>query len=130
MHTKCKERNRAGEPCSALHYRDGYCRWHHPDLETQRQAERAAGGQSRSNRARARKQLQDSVMSITDLDGLLCGALLKVATGRLEPGIGTAMAGLARTIVTIRTSGELERRLTELEAAANLDGANIRRFGA
>ena len=120
MDSKCKAPNRTGKPCSATHFKDGYCRWHHPSLAAQRQAERAAGGQARSNRARARKRLTDAVLSIDDLDALLCSALVQVAGGRLEPGVGSAMATLAKTVVAIRTAGELERRLEELERAAAL----------
>jgi len=85
-------------------------------LESQRQAERASGGAARSNKARARKQLADAVLTINDLDGLLCRALVQVAAGKLEPGVGTSMAGIARTITTIRTASELESRLSALEA--------------
>jgi hypothetical protein len=127
MHTKCKERNRSGEPCSATHFRDGFCRWHHPDLEVQRQAERAAGGQSRSNRARARKQLQDSVLTIGDVDGLLCRALVQVAGGRMEPGIGNSLANISKAIVGIRQSADFERRLEQLEQAAGI--GTVRRIG-
>jgi hypothetical protein len=118
MDRTCKAPNRTGKPCSATHFRDGYCRWHHPDLEAQRQAERAAGGQARSNRARARKQLAEQLMTIDDLDALLCSALVKVAGGRIEPGVGSAMATIAKTITGIRQAGELERRLEQLEARA------------
>jgi len=59
-------------------------------------------------------------LSIDDLDALLCSALVRVAGGRLEPGVGSAMATLAKTVVAIRTAGELERRLEELERAAAL----------
>ena len=120
MDMKCKAPNRAGGPCGAQHYRDGWCRWHHPELEAQRQAERAAGGQARSNKVRARKRLADAVLSIDDLDALLCSALVRVAGGRLEPGVGSAMATIAKTITGIRTAGELERRLEELERAAGI----------
>ncbi len=116
MPNQCKHPNRTGGPCGASHFRDGWCRWHHPDLESQRQAERAAGGAARSNKARARKQLADAVLTINDLDGLLCRALVQVAAGKLEPGVGTSMAGIARTITTIRTASELESRLSALEA--------------
>ncbi len=74
MDTGCTSPTKAGQPCSAAHYKDGYCRWHHPELEAQRQAERVAGGKARSNRARARKRLADQVMTIDDLDALLCAA--------------------------------------------------------
>ncbi len=48
--------------------------------------------------------------------------------GRMEPGVGSAVATLARTVVTIRTAGDLEKRLEALEATAGV--GNVRRFGA
>jgi len=57
-------------------------------------------------------------MSISDIDSLLCSALTNVAIGELESGIGTSMATIARTVVAIRSTGELERRLEELERQA------------
>ena len=128
MDRKCKAPNRAGGPCGAQHYRDGWCRWHHPELEAQRQAERAAGGHARSNKVRARRQLAEAVLTINDLDGLLCRALVQVAAGKMEPGVGSAMATIAKTITTIRTTGDFEKRLQELEQA--VDVGNIRRYGA
>ena len=128
MDRTCKSPNRAGGPCGAQHFRDGWCRWHHPELEAQRQAERAAGGQARSNKVRARKQLADAVMSIDDMDAFLCASMVKVAAGRMEPNVGSAVATIAKTVVGIRTAGELERRLEHLEQAAGI--GNVRRFGA
>lgn len=118
MDSRCTHPTKAGQPCSAAHYRDGYCRWHHPDLEAQRRAERIAGGKAKANTARARKRLADQVMTVADLDGLLCNALVKVSDGALEPNVGTAMASIAKTITAIRSAGDLERRLEELERFA------------
>jgi alcohol dehydrogenase class IV len=120
MDTECRAPTKAGRPCSAAHYRDGWCRWHHPDLESARRAERIAGGRAKSNRRRAKKQLADQVMSIADLDGVLCHTMARVLTGKLEPGVGTAAATLARTIIAVRQAGDLEQRLAQLEAAAGI----------
>ncbi len=119
MATQCPGTNRTGAPCSA-HVFDGqtWCRWHDPARAEERLQWSRKGGQARSNKARARKRLTDAVMSIDDLDALLCSALVQVATGRLEPGVGSAMATIAKTITGIRTTGELERRLEQLEAQA------------
>ena len=127
MDRTCTSPNRAGGPCGAQHWKDGYCRWHHPELEAQRQAERAAGGAARTNKARARRQMAEAVMSIADLDGLLCRALIQVAGGKLDPGVGSSMATIAKTVVAIRTSGELEKRLDALEQAAGI--GTLRRIG-
>jgi hypothetical protein len=82
---------------------------------------------NRSNRARARKQLADAVLTIDDLDAFLCRALVHVAAGRMEPNVGSAVATLAKTVVAIRTAGELERRLEELERQAGI--SSMRRIG-
>jgi len=67
-------------------------------------------------------------MTIADIDALLCSALVKVAAGRLDPGVGTAMATISKTITTIRSTGDFEKRLEELEQAAGV--GNVRRFGS
>ena len=64
--------------------------------------------------------MADAVLTINDLDGLLCRALVQVAAGALEPGVGSAMSVIARTITTIRSTGELEHRLEELERQAGM----------
>ncbi len=129
MATQCQGTNRTGEPCSA-HVYDGaeWCRWHDPARAADRAEWSRKGGVARSNRARARKHLADAVMSIEDMDAFLCASMVKVAAGRMEPGVGSAVAGIARTIVTIRTASDLEARLSALEAAAgvNQPGNRIR----
>ncbi len=117
MATQCLGTNKDSKPCSAAVWKDHLCRWHHPELEAQRQAERVAGGKARSNRSRAKRQLADQVMTISDLDGLLCVALKQVASGRMEPGVGSSMATIAKTIIAVRAAGDLEQRLQALEAA-------------
>ena len=128
MPSQCQSTNRNGEPCSA-HVYDGaaWCRWHDPDRAEDRAEWSRKGGQARSNRARARKQLADQVMTIGDLDALLCVALKQVASGRMEPGVGSAMATIAKTITTIRSTGDFEKRLEALEQSAGV--GTIRRIG-
>jgi nitrogenase subunit NifH len=66
-------------------------------------------------------------MTIGDLDALLCVALKQVASGRMEPGVGSAMASIAKTITTIRSTGDFEKRLEALEQSAGV--GTIRRIG-
>ncbi len=128
MANQCLGTNRDGNPCSAMPEAGAsWCRWHDPNRAEERTEWRRKGGAARSNKARARKQLAEHLMSINDLDALLCSALVKVAGGRLDPGVGTAMAGIARTITTIRSTGELERRLEDLERQAGI--TRMRRIG-
>jgi len=121
MDTGCKEPNKAGKPCGATHYRDGFCRWHHPDLEAQRQAERIAGGKAKANDARARKKVLAAGLSLEAVDAALCGALLDLLDGKLEPNVGTAAATIARTIATVRQQTTLEARISALEDRTGLN---------
>lgn len=120
MATQCQGHNRTGEPCSA-HVDAGntWCRWHDPARAADRRAWSEKGGRNRSNRARARKRLAGQVLTITDIDAVLCSALTDVSTGKLEPAIGSSMAGIARTIVAIRAAADLEHRLSALEKRAD-----------
>jgi len=120
MDSQCKETTKEGKPCSATHYRDGYCRWHFPGLEAQRQADRQAGGKAKSNSVRARKKVLASGMSLPELDAALCAAMRDVLGGDLEPNVATAAATVARTIVQIRQQSTLEARIAALEDRTGL----------
>ena len=128
MGIQCIGTRKDGSPCKGtpLAGRD-VCFVHAPELIERRREGSAKGGANRSSRARARKQLTDSVMTISDIDGLLCKSLIQVSEGKLEPGPANAMAGLAKAITGIRQAGELERRLEELEQAAGI--GTMRRIG-
>ena len=129
MASQCQGTNRNGEPCSAHVYGgEVWCRWHDPARAEDRAEWSRKGGQARSNRARARRQLAGQVMSIDDIDAVLCVALTKVSEGAMEPGVGSSMAGIAKAIVGIRTASDLEKRLEELERSAGI--GTVRRFGS
>jgi len=61
-------------------------------------------------------------------DAHLCLALKRVAAGTMEPNVGSAMAGIAKTVVGIRTTGDFEKRLDALERTSGI--GNVRRIGA
>lgn len=119
MDKRCTELTKAGKPCSAAHYKDGYCRWHHPDLEAKRQAERIAGGRAKATSARAHKKVLAVGMALSEVDAAMCKALVDVLSGELEPNIGTAAATIARTVSAIRAASDLEHRLAALEQRAD-----------
>ncbi|MFL5760321.1 MAG: hypothetical protein ACJ8F2_01255 [Xanthobacteraceae bacterium] len=121
MADRCQANARSGKPCSALAVDGVHCPWHSaaPEWVEKRRQWSAKGGVGKSNRNRARKQLGD-VLTPDDLQGLLSLALRSTLAGRLEPGRANAVASLARALVTIRESAELEQRLHALEAAAGL----------
>jgi hypothetical protein len=113
--TSCQAANQSGKPCSAAHWRDGWCRWHHPDLTEQRKAWSAKGGQQRSNRARAKKQLPADLLTTEELHSWLGIVFKKVITGTLDPPIATAAANVARTMVELTKTTLLEDRMADLE---------------
>lgn len=121
MASQCQATNQGGKPCSAQHWRDGWCRWHHPDLADERRAWSAKGGSSRSNKARAKKALPDAVLSPVELQGVLSQAIRDVLAGTLEPGPANAAAALSRALVAIREATETEERLAALERVAGID---------
>ncbi len=107
-----------GSPCRAQVWRDNLCRWHHPDLRTERDEWRRKGGAGRSNLSRADKRLPRSPRDVRDA---LLRALSAVEAGDLEPPKAQAMASLARAFVTVAESGELADRVASLEAVAGLE---------
>lgn len=112
---QCTATNKDGNPCGAQAWKDGLCRWHHPDLETQRQASRAAGGRAKSHKAQARKYLMGSRMSPAEVEGLIARALIQVTVGEMPPGVLSALAAGARAYVVVREASEIEERLAAVE---------------
>ncbi len=96
------------------------CAWHDPQLATEREAWRRKGGQSRSNKARARKQIPDGTMTPAEIQGLLGLVLKGVIGNRIEARVGNAVANIARSMIAVREATETEARLTQLEEAAGL----------
>ncbi len=123
MDRQCKGANAAGQPCDAKPVRpSGWCYWHDPALEAERIEGRRKGGAARSNRARAKKRLPAESLTLQEVQGLLSVALKGVLAGRIEPGIANASANVARAIAAVAQAGEIEERITALEAAAQIGG--------
>ncbi len=119
---RCNGTNSAGGPCSAKPVRpDGFCYWHSPALEAERQENRRKGGSARSNVARARRKYAGEAMTMREVQGLLSTALREVLAGETEPGIGAAAATLGRAIAAVAQVGDLEERLAELEQRAGVE---------
>ncbi len=110
---------RTGSRCAAQAVDGVHCPWHatSPEWVAKRSQWSAEGGRKRSNAERARKSLPDEALSPTQLARVLSKALSDVLIGDLSPGSANAAAALARTLVTISETVELETRLTALEAA-------------
>ena len=116
---RCQATTKEGKPCSAEAVDGRLCRWHSssPEWIEKRSQWSAKGGAGRSNQARARKSLPDAALTPAQLACVLSKALGDVLGGTLEPGRANAVSALARTLVTISETVEIEARLASLEAA-------------
>ncbi|MFL5759104.1 MAG: hypothetical protein ACJ789_05155 [Thermomicrobiales bacterium] len=126
MHSHCSGTNRDGGPCNA-EVRPGraWCRWHDPELETQRAEWRRKGGAARSNKARAKKVLPAEPLTAEEVRSHLGVVFTGVIGGTMEPGVGTAAANIARALIAVSESHELEQRLQALEQRAGLSDRRI-----
>ncbi|MDQ3412433.1 MAG: hypothetical protein M3509_09995, partial [Chloroflexota bacterium] len=80
MDMKCSASNKDGSPCNARPWREGLCRWHHPDSQATIAAGRRKGGQAKSNKARAKKAIPEA-MTTDEMAGWLGVAFRKVLAG-------------------------------------------------
>ncbi len=115
MDRRCRGANTADQRCDAKPVRpSGWCYWHDPALETERTEGRRQGGKSRSNQARARKQLPTNAMTMQEVQALLGVTFKGVLTGKIEPGVGTACANIARAMTQVAGVAEIEEQIAEL----------------
>ena len=121
MVARCKAMTVNGTSCGAQALRDGWCAWHDPARQAEMAAARRKGGKAKSNQARARKQLLNAAMTPAELEGILGMTITQVLSGAKPPGVGQAVAALARAAVMIRQTSELEARLTDLERSLGME---------
>lgn len=118
MASKCQGTNINGEPCSARPVlADGYCYWHSPARAADRAENNRKGGQAKSNKARAKKNIPEG-MTTADVAGYLGVVFRGVITGRVEPGVGTAAAAVARAMIAVTEAAAVEQmqaQIAELE---------------
>lgn len=126
MATKCAGFTNAGKPCQGTPLPGRtLCFVHDPAMAERRQQGAVKGGRGKSAKVRARRQLRDSVMAPNDVAGLLSISMQKVATGVMEPGVGTALASMAKALMSVQETAELEGRLAALEQAAGIEPDNV-----
>lgn len=125
--TKCKATNRDGTPCRGTALpNETTCFAHSPQLAQQRKQWAIDAGKAKSNTARMRKRLGTgaATLALSEVDALLCIALKGVLTGKIEPGIATSAATVAKAITSVRASSDLEERLATLEQQAGMQVAS------
>jgi len=117
---KCQSIAKSGHPCGATVVADGMCAWHAPSWADRRRQWSAEGGRKRANRERAKAAIPEA-LTADELAAFLSLAFKQVMTGRMEPGVGTAAAAIARTVVAVTEAAALQRledRIDELERLA------------
>jgi len=114
---RCQATAANGQPCSAKP-RPGrpLCLWHDPEADEKRREISRKGGAARSNAAKARKQLPANVLTASEWQDLVGTVAKGVITGKLSPGVGQAVASLARAHRDLAELGRLEEQVAALEA--------------
>ena len=123
---RCQATANSGKPCSASP-RPGrpFCLWHDDAAAAERRAISRKGGEARSNRARARKQYADGALTPVEVEGLIGDTIHGVISGKLEPGVGNAVANLARAAMAVREAADFEAALADMRREiADLRGAS------
>jgi len=92
-----------------------FCVSHDPSKVTQLAEWRRQGGLASSNKARAKKHLPADPLTNEELHSYLGLVFKSVISGKIEPGVGTATATIARTMLELFRAIDLESRIAELE---------------
>lgn len=117
MQSKCAGQKADGSPCNGVPWRGTrFCWYHAEEAAGDRARGRKLGGAARSNANRARKELLQGALSPAELEGVIGMTITQVLSGKKSPGIGQAIAALARASVAIRESASFEQQLDELRA--------------
>lgn len=117
MTTKCCAIAKSGSRCAtAVVAGSRYCYLHDPAMADRRRDAAVKGGKARSNKARA-AALVPATMTSQELGGWLSLLFRQTMVGKIEPKVATACATLARTLLVVHETAEIERRLDELEQA-------------
>lgn len=117
--SKCEHKKPNGEHCKAKALtNDHFCFFHSPAKAGERRQARSAGGVSRSQKRAvlppdtAARRLQ----SPTDVCDLLGDTINQVRCGLIDSRIATAVGYLAGTLLRGLEHGQLDDRLTKIEA--------------
>ncbi len=106
-----------GQPCMAKALPGKRHCWSHDEsLQERRNEARRQGGRNRANVVRVRGLVPPRLVSVYDT---LEAALQEVHDGKLIPQRASAMAALAKAMVSVLAAGELEERVRDLERGAN-----------
>jgi hypothetical protein len=110
---RCDALRKDGSPCQAPALTDDqFCWAHSAATEERRDAARRSGGTNSAKSVRLRGLVPPRLLSVFDA---LEVALAEVHAGTLDPRQATAMAAIARAMVSVLTAGEIEQRVRDIE---------------
>jgi hypothetical protein len=116
---RCQATAKGGSQCGATARPNRpFCLWHDdaPDAQEKRRLISQKGGQARSNKARAKKALPAEVLTAEEIRSYLGIVFRGVISGKIEPGVGTAAAGIARALLDVAKVAEVEEQVAQLWA--------------
>ena len=116
MPERCQAETRSGQRCSALAVDGSRCPWHSaaPAWVEKRRQWSVKGGERRSNKQRAAKQLPER-MTVAELEGWLSLCFKRTVAGLMDPGVARAAATLATAMLEAAKAGAVEEKLAALE---------------
>ena len=121
MQQQCSGITKAGGRCRGRALPgSAYCIAHDPARVVEIAEYRRQGGKAKSNAARARRHMSAAAMTPDHLQGVLGLTIAGVLDGSKPPGVGQAVAALARAAMHVREQSEIETRIEALEAAAGI----------
>jgi len=113
---QCNGTNKLGEPCGGKALPGSeFCIAHDPAKIVAITEARRKGGAARSNRAKARRELEGAAMTASEINGTLAIAIRRVMSDRMTPGVASALAALSRAALEAGKASDLEQRLDEIE---------------
>jgi len=116
MQQRCNGTNKAGEQCNGKALPGSpYCIAHDPTKIVAITEARRKGGAARSNRAKARRELEGAAMTAAELNGILAVTIRQVLSEKKAPGIGQAIAALSRAALEAGKATDLENRMAAIE---------------
>jgi hypothetical protein len=115
MQATCSALTKSGAPCRAPALASGWCVSHDPNRVVEIAEYRRRGGQAKSNRARARRQLPIEPMGNDELRAWITVAFAKAMKGQMAPALLNALSNAAKTMAELQRESTIEERMSEIE---------------
>jgi hypothetical protein len=117
MQQQCSGQTKAGERCRGKALPTSrYCIAHDPDKVVEMAEYRRQGGQARSNKARAQKELPAEPLSNAEAHAYLSLAFRRAMVGKLDAPMLNALSSAAKALQDLSRTVEQDVVIAELSA--------------